>query len=232
MAVSRDLLLEFFEKMLLIRRFEETLFDLAKRGIVKGSVHLCNGQEAPAVAACCAVDKEDFMMPTHRGHGQILAKGADPGRFLAELLGRVDGYCGGRVGSMHTFDKETNNVGSNGIVGGQFPIAAGIGLGIKLMELDRCFLLFFGDGSTNQGWFYELLNLASLWSLPIMFVCVNNKYGMGTHYDRTSNISVSGKAELFHIPVGQAHGNDVEEVYETIVPLVAQVKQEKQPVLL
>ena len=163
MAIQTSQLLEFYEKMLLIRRFEEALHRLATRGDVHGSVHLCIGQEAPAVGTCACVTQDDYVLPTHRGHGQVLAKGAEPGTLLSEILGRETGYCKGRVGSMHLFDREHNNLGTTGIVGSQFPISVGVGLAIKLQELDSCLLCFFGDGTSNQGVFYEALNMASLW---------------------------------------------------------------------
>ncbi len=232
MEISNTRLLEFFEQMLLIRKFEETLHELAKRGVVHGSVHLCSGQEAPAVGTCAAITQDDYILPTHRGHGQVLAKGAEPDRLLAEILGRETGYCKGRVGSMHLFDKEHNNLGTTGVVGSQFPISTGVGLAIKLQELDRCLLCYFGDGTSNQGWFYEALNMASLWGLPIIFVCVNNLYGMGTPYRRTSKTAIHERATLFGIRSETADGNDVEEIYATMTELVTMVKTEKKPALL
>ena len=232
MEIQTGLLLEFYEKMLLIRKFEEALRDLATRGAVHGSVHLCIGQEAPAVATCASITQDDYVLPTHRGHGQALAKGAEPGKLLAEILGRETGYCKGRVGSMHLFDRELNNLGTTGIVGSQFSISVGVGLAIKLQESDRCLLCYFGDGTSNQGWFYEALNMASLWDLPIIFVCINNLYGMGTPYSRTSKTKIHERASVFGIRSATADGNDVEDVYTKMVELVAMVKTEKRPALI
>lgn len=232
MNVTQARLLEFFEKMVLIRKFEDTVYDLAKRGVVHGSVHLCSGEEAPAVGACAALAPEDCILPTHRGHGQFLAKGADPHRLLAEIIGRETGYCKGRVGSMHLFDTVTNTFGSNGIVGAQFPMAAGIGLALKLQGAPRCLICFFGDGASNQGMFYEALNLASLWDLPIIFLCINNQFGMGTRYEQTSKAAVADKANAFRIHAESVDGNDVEAIYRKMVEIVAMVKTEKKPALL
>lgn len=232
MNVTQTRLLEFFEKMVLIRKFEDTVYDLAKRGVVHGSVHLCSGEEAPAVGACAALTPDDCILPTHRGHGQFLAKGADPNRLLAEIIGREAGYCKGRVGSMHLFDTATNTLGSNGIVGAQFPMAVGIGLALKLQGGNRCLICFFGDGASNQGMFYEALNLASLWDLPIIFLCIDNQFGMGTRYAQTSKAALHEKAQVFRIHAESVDGNDVEAIYAKMVELVAMVKTEKKPAFL
>jgi len=232
MDIQTDLLLQFFEKMLLIRRFEETTYDLSKRGIVPGSVHLCSGEEGPAVGACAPLGQADCILPTHRGHGQVLAKGAEPKYVLAEIIGRKTGICQGRVGSMHLFDKELNIMGSNGIVGAQFPLSVGLGLGLKLQELDNCLVCFFGDGASNQGVFYEALNLATLWNLPIIYVCVNNLYGMGTRYENTSNAQVHEKAKALKVHAETVDGNDIEAVYAKMTELVGMAKTEKKPALL
>ncbi len=232
MKIENELLLEFYEKMYLIRKFEETLYSLATRGVVHGSVHLCTGQEAPAVGTCASITNDDYILPTHRGHGQVLAKGAQADRLLAEILGRKTGYCKGRVGSMHLFNKEFNNLGTTGVVGSQLPISTGVGLAIKLQELESCLLCYFGDGTSNQGWFYEALNMASLWDLPIIYICVNNLYGMGTPYNRTSKTNIHERASIFGIRAETADGNNVEEVYSKTIDLVEMVKSEKKPALL
>lgn len=232
MEFSEETLLEFLEKMILVRKFEEKVFELAKKGTVFGSVHLCIGEEATAVGTVLALDKSDYIMPTHRGHGQALAKGADPKRFLAEIIAKETGLCKGRVGSMHTYDKKNNNLGAQGILGAQFPISIGVGLSIKLKKLDNVVMCFFGDGTSNQGTFFEGLNFADIWDLPIVFVCINNLYGMGTHYSDTCNISINQKAKNFNIITETADGNDVEEVYLKTKKLVSRVKKEKRPALI
>jgi len=197
--------------------------------VVLGSVHLSNGEEASAVGTIAALTKDDYILPTHRGHAQVLAKGADPAIVLAELAGKETGYSKGICGSIHLFDKASNNLGSNGIVGAQFPIAVGAGLAIRHKKLDSLVACFFGDGASNQGWFYELLNLASLWSLPVMLVCINNQYGMGMAYNKTCPISVNEKAQAFKIKSVIADGNDVEDVYIKAKEIADYSKKEKKP---
>ena len=231
--VSTDLLLNFLEKMLLIRKFEYKLIELAEKGTVRGSIHLCIGEEASAVGTCMAINKEDFILPTHRGHGQEIAKGSNIDQLLAEMIGKETGLCKGRVGSMHVFDRKTNNLGAQGILGAQIPISIGVGLAIKLKEIkDRLVMVFFGDGTTNQGTFYEGLNFAALWELPIIFVCINNLYGMGTRYDQTCKVDIVRKPELFNIFSIKLDGNDVEEIYIKTSEIAEKVKKVNKPALI
>jgi acetoin:2,6-dichlorophenolindophenol oxidoreductase subunit alpha len=223
---------ELYRKVFLIRKFEERVYDLIMKGVVLGSVHLCIGEEASAVGTIAVLDKGDYILPTHRGHGQSIAKGADLKKLLAELAGKKTGYCRGNSGSVHIFDRENNNLGSNGIVGGQFPICVGAGLAIKNQGLNNCVAVFFGDGASNQGWFYEALNIASLWDLPIIFVCINNHYGMGTPYEKTSKAAITDKAKVFGISSQTVDGNDVKIVYEKMQKIVQAVKKERKPALL
>ncbi len=232
MKKDKKLLSTFLEKMFLVRQFEYKIYEFATKGIVFGSVHLCIGEEATAVGSCMDLESEDFILTTHRGHGQALTKGADPDTFLAEISGRETGVCKGRVGSMHAFDKENNNLGAQGILGAQFPIAVGVGLALKLKKSKNIVACYFGDGTSNQGTFYEALNMADIWNLPIFFVCVNNFYGMGTHYDKTSNVDVFEKAKSFNIITETADGNDVEEVYIKAKKLISKVREDKRPALL
>jgi TPP-dependent pyruvate/acetoin dehydrogenase alpha subunit len=214
------------------RLFEEKVQQLTLEGMVLGSVHLSIGEEAASVGTIAALRKEDYILPTHRGHAQHLAKGADISRLLAELSGKETGYCKGISGSIHIFDKENNNLGSNGIVGAQFPIAVGVGLAINYKKENNILACFFGDGSTNQGWFYELLNLSSVWKLPIAFICVNNLYGMGTPYFKTSLAQVHEKAKPFKIKTEVVDGNDVFQVYRIMKDSVDYIRKNKKPVLL
>ena len=232
MKISKEKKLELFEKMLLVRKFENKIYEFATKGVVRGSVHLCIGEEASAVGTVLSLEKDDYILPTHRGHGQGLAFGADPRKFLAEILGRETGLCKGRVGSMHFFDREHNNLGAQGILGAQFPIALGVGKAIKNKKKDSCVQCFFGDGTSNQGTFYESLNIASLWDPPIFYVCLNNLYGMGTHYKDTSRVSISKKAELFGLNTRVVDGNDVEEVYSNSMELAEYAKKNSKPVLI
>ncbi len=232
MSLGKEVLIELYKKLLLVRLFEERVSRLAAEGIVLGSVHLSLGEEATAVGTVSALKKEDYILPTHRSHAQVLSKGADPAKVMAELAGKETGYSKGVSGSIHLFDRENNNLGSNGIIGAQFPIAVGVGVAIKHKKTDSVVACFFGDGATNQGWFYELLNLASLWDLPVIMVCVNNLYGMGTPYSKTCVIDVNQKSKVFKIRSEVVNGNDVEEVYLKTVDLVKYVRNEKKPVLL
>jgi len=230
--IDTKLRLEFFEKMHLVRKFEYNVLKLLREGVVLGSVHLDIGEEAVKVGTIMPLADSDYLIPTHRGHGQHLIKGTDPGRLLAELSGKVTGLCKGRAGSVHIFDKEHNDLGVTAIVGAQLPISVGVGMAIKYKKGNSCVMCNFGDGTTNQGWFYEALNLASLWELPIIFTCDNNFYGMGTPYDRTSNAKIHEKAELFHIRSETVDGNDVEAVYTQTKEIVDWVKSEKKPALI
>jgi TPP-dependent pyruvate/acetoin dehydrogenase alpha subunit len=232
MVIDNNLLLEFLEKMYLIHQFEAKLYSLAERGLVFGSVHLCMGEEATAVGTCMNLKKEDYLIATHRGHGQEIAKGSDVKKMLAEMIGKETGQCKGRVGSMHITDKSVNNLGAQGIIGASFPISTGVGLAIKLQELDRILISFFGDGATNQGNFYESLNMADLWNLPILFACVNNSYGMGTHYEKTCNINIYEKSKIFNIKSERVDGNDVEEVFLKTRELVNYIREKQRPALI
>ena len=233
MKYDEQLLLTFLEKMYLIRRFEQKVYEFAERGLVFGSTHLGIGEEATAVGTIMNLNKDDYMIATHRGHGQELMKGTGVNEMMAEMIGKETGICKGRVGSMHVTDKSVNNLGAQGIIGATFPISIGVGLAIKIKNLGgRILMSFFGDGSTNQGNFYESLNFADLWKVPVLFICVNNLYGMGTHYCRTCNIDVYKKANFFNIASDVADGNDVVEVYEKAGKLVEMVRKERCTALL
>jgi pyruvate dehydrogenase E1 component alpha subunit len=232
MEIDNKLLLKFLEKMYLIRQFEYKLYNLAERGVVFGSVHLCIGEEATAVGICTNLKKKDYIIATHRGHGQVLAKGSDVKKMLAEMLGKETGLNKGRVGSMHVTDSSVNNLGAQGIIGASFPISIGAGLAIKIKELNTVLVSFFGDGATNQGNFYESLNFADLWGLPILFACVNNLYGMGTPYENTCNVSIYNKAKIFNMKSACVDGNDVEQVYLKTNELLEYIKKEKRPAFI
>ncbi len=233
MKCNEQLLLTFLEKMYLIRRFEQKVYEFAERGLVFGSTHLEIGEEATAVGTIIHLRQDDYMIATHRGHGQELMKGTTVNQMMAEMIGKETGICKGRVGSMHIADKSVNNLGAQGIVGATFPVSIGVGLAIKLKNLgDSILMSFFGDGSTNQGNFYESLNMADIWKVPVFFVCVNNLYGMGTHYCRTCNIEIYKKASFFNIKSDVADGNDVTEVYQKSKELINYVRSTRQTALL
>ena len=232
MKIEESKKLEFFKKMLLIRQFEYKIVEFARSGKIYGSVHLCVGEEASAVGSGSVLKKEDYVIPTHRGHGQAIAIGTDVNRLLAEISAKETGLCKGRAGSMHFFDKENNIVGSQGILGAQFPIATGLGLAINLRKEKGIAACYFGDGTSNQGLFYESMNFADIWSLPVLYICINNLYGMGTHYSKTSKIDIFEKAKLFKIKTDTADGNDVEEVYEKTLNLAEYVRKSRKPALI
>ena len=232
MKLNKNILLDLYKKLLLARRFEERVNKLIVEGVVLGSVHLSIGEEAAAVGTIGALKAEDYILPTHRGHAQVLAKGGDPRKLMAEISGKETGYSKGVSGSIHLFDRKNNNLGSNGIVGAQFPITVGVGLAIKHKKSDSVVACFFGDGSSNQGWFYELLNLASLWNLPVILVCINNLYGMGMHYSKTSIIEVHEKSKAFKIRSETVDGNDVVGVYLKMKELVKYIRKYKKPALI
>lgn len=232
MKIEESKKLEFFEKMIFIRQFEYKIVDFARSGKIFGSVHLCVGEEASAVGSGYALKKEDYVLPTHRGHGQAIARGTDVKKLLAEISGKESGLCKGRVGSMHFFDKDNNILGCQGILGAQFPITIGVGLAINLRKEKSIAVCYFGDGTSNQGLFYESMNFADIWNLPVLFICLNNLYGMGTHYSKTCKIDIFEKARLFGIKTDTADGNNVEETYEKTLNLAEYVRKNKKPALI
>ena len=217
MSVTRDTQLELHRMMMLIRLFEEALEEMFSRGLLHGTMHLSIGQEATAAGACLALDKKDLITSTHRGHGHCLGKGADPYKMFAELLGREDGYCRGRGGSMHIADLSNGNLGANGIVAGSLTISVGAALSFQLQKKENIVLCFFGDGAVNEGSFHEALNLASLWNLPVLFLCENNQYGMSMASEKAvAGESIASRGNSYGIESIQIDGNDVEAVYESV----------------
>lgn len=216
--------------MMLIRLFEEALEEMFSRGLLHGTMHLSIGQEATAAGACLALEKEDLITSTHRGHGHCLAKGADPYKMFAELLGREDGYCRGRGGSMHIADLSNGNLGANGIVGGSLTISVGAALSFQLQKKENIVLCFFGDGAVNEGSFHEALNLASLWSLPVLFLCENNQYGMSMASSKAvAGESIASRGESYGIKSVQIDGNDVEKVFKTVKNFKNEILETKSP---
>jgi acetoin:2,6-dichlorophenolindophenol oxidoreductase subunit alpha len=208
---------EALELMWTIRRFEEALEDLYSRGMLHGTNHLSIGQEAVAVGACSALEDGDLITSTHRGHGHCIGHGADPMQMMAELLGREDGYCRGRGGSMHIADVAAGNLGANGIVAGSMTIAVGAALSQRLLGTDAVVLCFFGDGAANEGSFHEAVNLAAVWQLPVVFLCENNQYGMSMASDEsTAGGSVAARGAAYGLEGVRVDGNDVVAVFETV----------------
>src|SRR5690625_4339374 len=199
-----------YEKMLLIRYFEKEVEYHMKHRRFHGTTHLCIGQEATAVGVCSTLKKGDKITSTHRGHGHSIAMGADVNKMMAEIFGKVTGYCKGKGGSMHIADVAGGNLGSNGIVGGSIPIAVGSALTAQLKASDHVTVCFFGDGATNEGSFHEALNLAAIWNLPVVFVCENNEYGMSSSIKQMTNIEkLSERAHSYGFPGVTIDGNDV-----------------------
>ena len=226
-------LLGMYEQMLTIRKFEEQAIALFERGHIRGNVHPCIGQEAVSVGVCANLRRDDYMTSTHRGHGNCLAKGADPRIMMAELLGRRTGYCKGKGGSMHIADFEGGNLGANGIVGGGFAIATGAGIGIQNRGTDQVVVCFFGDGAANQGTFHESLNLAALWKLPVLYVCENNQYALSTPLRESVGLpELSERGRAYGIPGVRVDGNDVLEVCIKVEEAVRQARAGEGPTLL
>jgi pyruvate dehydrogenase E1 component alpha subunit len=216
-----------------IRRFEEAVDEMFARGLLYGTMHLSIGQEASATGACLALRDDDVITSTHRGHGHCIAKGADLGRMMAELLARDSGYCRGRGGSMHIADVSKGNLGANGIVAGGIPIAVGAGLALKMQGTDRVALSFFGDGATSEGAFHESVNLAAIWDLPVVFVCENNHYGMSMSVEEVSRLErVADRAAGYAIPGVTVDGNDVQAVYDAATEAVATARAGRGPTLI
>src|SRR5262245_53545171 len=188
---------ELYRRMLLIRHFEERVDELYRAARMPGLAHLYIGQEAVAVGVCEALRPDDYITSTHRGHGHCLAKGASVDKMFAELLGKVDGYCRGKGGSMHIADQERGNLGANAIGAG---IATGAALSAKMRGTDQVAVCFFGEGALGQGLLYECMNMASLWNLPVIYLCENNLYNEYTHYSETTAGMIEGRAQAFGIP--------------------------------
>src|SRR3954453_13114725 len=202
------------EKMLLIRRFEERAGEMYAKAKIGGFLHLCIGDEATIVGATQALREKDYLMSTYREHGQAIARGMPPQEVMAELFGRVDGCSGGRGGSIHLFDGFRRFLDGYGIVGGNLPLATGVALACDYMGSEDAILCMFGDGASNQGTFGESMNLAALWKLPVVFMVINNQFGMGTALERHSAVTdLSKKAEGFGVPGARCDGMDVLDVH-------------------
>lgn len=205
---------DLYEEMRRVRTFEERVGELFVRGQSAGSMlHLSIGEESAAVGVCAGMRDGDTFTTHHRGHGIFLARGADPNRMMAEIAGKDSGYCHGKGGSMHIADMGLGHLGANAIVGGGIPAVVGAGLSARQKKLGAVSVAFFGDGATGQGILYESMNMAALWKLPVMFVCINNQYGMGTRIDQaTANPNLHERAAAFGLAARTVDGLDVEEV--------------------
>jgi TPP-dependent pyruvate/acetoin dehydrogenase alpha subunit len=228
----KDEQLHLLRLMLRIRRFEEKLALLFKRGRLPGFVHLYLGEEAVAVGVCSALRADDRITSTHRGHGHLIAKGAEIDRMMAELLGRVDGYCRGKGGSMHIVDFGLGIIGTNGIVGGGIPIGTGSAWGDKQLGRDNVTATFFGDGASNQGVLHEAMNLSAIWKLPVIFLCENNGYTEWTPTAKLTAGRIADRGRAMGIPGVQLDGNDVLAVRQATEEAVARARAGEGPTLI
>ena len=232
-AYKPDELIEAFRQMYLIRRFEEKAEECYMRGLIHGTMHLSIGQEASAVGACMSLTDSDKITSTHRGHGHCIAKGAEVSKMFAEFFGKETGYCRGRGGSMHIANVEKGNLGANGIVGGGIPIAVGAALAAKHLGTNAITVCFFGDGANNEGAFHEALNIASVWKLPVVFVCENNKYGMSTSTERSTAVKqIATRALAYDMPGDTVDGNDFSAVAEAVDRAVSRARGGDGPSLI
>lgn len=223
---------EIYRKMVSIRFFEEQVNELYTRALMPGLAHLYSGEEAVAVGVCAALNTDDYITSTHRGHGHCLAKGAAPERMFAELLGKEAGYCRGKGGSMHIADPDTGNLGANAIVGGSIGIATGAALSAKQLKTKQVAICFFGEGALGQGLLYEAMNLAKLWKLPVIYVCENNLYNEYTHYSETTAGDILARATAFGIHAAAVDGQDVRAVHEIATQLVQSARRGEGPAFL
>ena len=231
-GLSREQLLLMYKHMVTIRLFEEQVNDLYTRALMPGLAHLYSGEEAVAVGICEALHRDDYITSTHRGHGHCLAKGAAPDRMFAELLGKEAGYCRGKGGSMHIADPASGNLGANAIVGGSAGIATGAAFSAKALGTKQVSVCFFGDGALGQGLLYEVMNMARLWDLPVIYVCENNLYGEYTHFSETTAGEILARPAAFGIPGVSVDGQDVRSVYATASQLVNDARAGKGPSFL
>ena len=233
MDLPRERLLDMYRRMVRIREFELAANDLFRRGSVKGTVHPYIGQEASGVGVCMALRQDDLIAGTHRSHGHNIAKGADTAKMMAEILGRETGYCKGRGGSMHIAAFETGSLGALAVVGSGIPLAVGAGLAFKLRGEDRVAIPFTGEGGTNTGNWHEGMNMAAIWSLPVIFVLENNHYAVSTNVDEVIKVKdLSERAHGYGIPGVRVDGFDVLAVYAAAQEAVARARRGDGPTLL
>ncbi len=233
MSSEKGELIEMYRRMVRIRAFEERVFKEVSAGVIPGAAHLYAGQEAVAVGACASLRPDDYITSTHRGHGHLIAKGADTKFMMAELYGKKTGYNKGKGGSMHITALDLGIIGASGIVAGMVGIAAGVALSAQMRGTDQVTLCFLGDGATNSGRFHEAVNLASVWNLPVVFVVENNLYGETTSISDVCRLTnLSDRATSYGIPGVTIDGNDVLAVHETVATAVARARKGEGPTLI
>jgi pyruvate dehydrogenase E1 component alpha subunit len=231
-AIDVEEWLHMYRQMYRIRAFEEQVNEFYTRALMPGLAHLYIGEEAVAVGVCEALTKEDYITSTHRGHGHCLAKGASPDLMLAELLGKAPGYCRGKGGSMHIADQDGGNLGANAIVGAGIGIATGAAFSAKMRQSGQVAVTFFGEGALGQGLAYEVMNMAALWKLPVLYVCENNLYNEYTHYSQTTAGELKARPAAFGIHVEEVDGQDIRQVHETARRLIERVRRGEGPAFL
>ena len=231
-GVDGELGVELYRRMLRIRHFEEQVNELYRGAKMPGLAHLYIGEEAVAVGVCAALSDDDYITSTHRGHGHCLAKGAELDRMFAELLGKEAGYCHGKGGSMHIADTERGNLGANAIVAGSAGIATGAALSAKKRGSGQVAVCFFGEGALGQGVLYETMNMASLWRLPVVYVCEDNQYNEYTHFSETTAGEIGARATAFGIPVEDVDGQEVQAVYLAATRAVERARAGAGPTFL
>ncbi len=231
--VEKKQLVSFYETMYRMRRFEEEVFELYKQGLMPGLAHLYLGEEAVATGACAALNEDDYIGSTHRGHGHLVARGADIKRMMAEILGKKDGYSKGKGGSMHIMALDKGILGANGIVGGEIPIATGAAYTAKVKKTGQVVISFFGDSASNQGTFHESLNMAGAWDLPIVYIIENNLYGISVDIRKVTKVhDLSVRGQSYGIEGVSIDGMDVIEVYETVKKAVEKARRGEGPTLI
>lgn len=231
--IEKERLINIYKTMLKIRKFEEKALALFESNKLRGSVHLCIGQEAIPATVCSLLRDTDYITSTHRGHGHCIAKGAELGKAMAELMGKATGYCKGKGGSMHIADMEKGNMGANAIVGAGIPIAVGGALAAKMKGTDQVAVSFFGDGASNEGTFHEGINLAAVWKLPVVFVCENNGFGISVPVKESTSVKdISVRSAAYGIPGVTVDGNDVFAIDEAVQKAIIRAKAGEGPSLI
>ena len=226
-------LIGYQKLMIRIRQFEDKVFELLARDVIKGASHVYAGEEAVGVGAISAIGPDDLMTSTHRGHGHCLARGGDLKLMLAELCGKATGYCGGRGGSMHIADVSVGNLGATGIVGGNIPVGTGAGLACRKLGKGQVTLCFFGDGASNNGVFHESLNLAAIWKLPVVYVCENNMYGMSVPHAYASAVeNIADRSSAYGMPGQVVDGMKILEVKEAVAAAAERARGGEGPTLV
>jgi len=232
-SITKDQKIEMLKLIIKIRRFEERTIQLYQTAKIWGYLHPYIGEEAVAVGTCAAINKTDYIVSTHRGHGHSIAKGADLNRMMAELLGKATGYCKGRGGSMHIADTELGMLGANGIVGGGIPISVGAGFSCKMEGKSRITICFFSDGASNNGVFHESLNMASIFKLPVIYVCENNMYAISMSCNESVSCgNIADRAVSYGIPGDIVDGSDPIDVFEAVQRAVKHAREGKGPTLI